>query len=181
MTVLIENNAGSSLASSISDSSTTVTLLTGDGSKFPSTVGGGYFYATIYEGTNIEIVKVTSRIGDVLTISRASDSTIAKAFSAGAKVEQRWNRLQIEEKIQDHALPKIVSISNGINLISVSFVTPRIDTNYAVKFSFECDDVNPIFLLGIIQNKTVNGFNILLNTPTDSANYKLNYTIGNAL
>ena len=181
MTVLISNNAGSLLALGITNSDLSLTVVSGDGSKFPDTASGGYFYLTLVEGTKIEIVKVTSRVGDVFTIQRGIDGTSAQSFSIVARVEQRWNKAQIEDKIQDHATPKIFSIPNNTGILSIVFDIARVDSNYAVKFSFECDDLNPIFLMGMIQNKTVNGFDILMNAPTDSANYKLNYTIGNAL
>lgn len=181
MTVLISNNAGSLLAAGISNSDLSLSVLSGDGAKFPDTSSGGHFYATLIEGVKVEIVKVTSRVVDAFTIQRGIDSTTAQAFTSAARIEQRWNRAQIEDKIQDHALPKLFPIPNNTGILSIVFGTARVDTNYAVKFSFECNDASPIFLMGIIQNKTVNGFDILMNAPTDSANYKLNYTIGNAL
>jgi len=181
MSVLIKNNAGSKLASGISNSDLSLTVTTGEGALFPDTSGGGYFYATLIEGLFVEIIKVTSRVGDVFTILRAQDSSTANAFTTSAKIEQRWNKAQIEETIQDHVLPKLYSIPNGIGIISIAFATARVDANYVVIPSFECNDVSPIFLQWVIQNKTVNGFDILMNAPTDSANYKLNYTIGKAL
>jgi len=181
MAVLIKNNAGSKLAAGISNSDTSLSVLTGAGALFPDTSSGGYFYATLIEGLNVEIIKVTLRSSDNFTVVRGQDGTTAQAFTTAAKIEQRWNKAQIEETIQDHATPKIYSIGNNIGLLSIVFTSARADDNYAVKFSFECNDASPIFLMGIIQNKTVNGFDILMNAPTDSANYKLNYTIGNAL
>lgn len=181
MSVLIKNNATSGLASGIDNVQTSLTVTTGSGALFPDTSGGGYFYATLIEALKMEIVKVTARSGDVFTIVRAQDSSTANTFTTAARIEQRWNKAQVEETIQDHATPKIYAIPNGVNLIQFTFSTPRNDALYATPFSFECDDVNPIFLQGMIQNKTVIGFDIILNAPTDSANYKLNYYIGNAL
>lgn len=178
--IKISNNAGSKLASSILASDTSLTVTTGEGAKFPSLSTSEYFYATLIGGVNIEIIKVTARSGDVFTVERAKDGTSAYAFSANDKIEQRWNKAQIEERIADSVAPKVLSIGNGVGVISVSFASPKVDTNYSVKFSFECSDSQPIFLMGMIQNKTINGFDILLNAPTDSVNYKLNYTVGNA-
>ena len=181
MAILISNNAGSKLAANIDNSQTSLSITSGDGSKFPDTSSGGYFYATLSEALLVEIVKVTARSTDSFTIVRGQDGTVAQAFTTAAKFEQRWNKAQIDEKIQDYAMPKLYSIPNSVGILSFTFSTPRPDANYAVKFSFECNDANPIFLMGIIQNKTVNGFDILMNAPTDSANYKLNYTVGNAI
>lgn len=181
MLVLINNNAGSKLGAAIDSSQTSLTVTTGTGLLFPSPITPAYFYATIAEGTKLEIVKVTARSGDSFTVIRAQDGTTGQAFTIAAKFEQRWNRAQVAETIQDYSMPKVYSIPNGVNLISISFATARPDSNYSVSFGIECNDSNPIFLNGIIQNKTVNGFDIILNAPTDSANYKLNYKVGNAV
>ena len=179
--ILIKNNASSKIATTLDTIQTTVSVLTGQGALFPDTSGGGYFYATLVELPSVEVVKVTSRVGDVFTIVRAQDSSTAQSFTTNAKIEQRWNKAQIEETIQDHALPKIYSIPNGVGIISIAFSTARVDANYVVIPSFECNDTSPIFLQWMIQNKTASGFDILLNAPTDSANYKMHYTLGNAL
>lgn len=178
--IKISNNAGSKLAAGILATDLALTVSAGEGAKFPVIAAGEYFYATLVGGVNIEIVKVTARVGDVFTIERAQDGSTAYPFALNDKIEQRWNKAQVEERIADSVDPKVLAIGNGVGVISVSFATPKTSINYAVKFSFECSDSQPIFLMGMIQNKTVNGFDILLNAPTDSANYKLNYTVGNS-
>ena len=92
-TQLFANNASSTLASGITNSATTLTLATGQGALFPSPTGGDWFLLTLTQATGVEssweIVKCTSRSGDVLTIVRAQESTTAAAWSAGAKAEAR--------------------------------------------------------------------------------------------
>lgn len=89
MPVLFTNNATATLAASISTSSTTVTLATGQGALFPSTASG-VFYVTLYNSSNnIEICRCTSRAGDVLTVVRGQEGTSGFAFSAGDKVDLR--------------------------------------------------------------------------------------------
>lgn len=88
------NNAVSTLASSITNSQTSITLATGGGALFPTLSGTEYTYATIFQyGTsgeqNHEIVKVTARSSDTLTVVRAQDGTSARAFNAGDMVEIR--------------------------------------------------------------------------------------------
>jgi len=181
MGILINNNAGSKLGTAIDSSQTSLTVTSGDGAKFPDTSSGGYFYATLSEGLNVEIVKVSARATDSFTVVRGQDGTAGHAFTTSARFEQRWNKAQIDEKIQDYATPKLYSIPNGVGILNFTFSTPRVNANYTVIPGFECNDVNPIFLQSMIQNKTVNGFDVLLNAPTDSANYKFHYTIGNAI
>lgn len=93
MAQLFTNNATSTLASGILSGATSLTVATGDGAKFPAT-SGGTFLATLYQtsaGTEInhEIVNVTARTGDVLTITRAQEGTTARAFNTGDPVELR--------------------------------------------------------------------------------------------
>jgi hypothetical protein len=90
MAIKFSNNASTTLASAISTGDLSLTVATGDGAEFPSITGAEYFYATIINsvGSN-EIVKVTARSGDVFTIVRAQEGTIARPFAAGATIENR--------------------------------------------------------------------------------------------
>lgn len=89
------NNASATLASSITDSGTTLTVTTGQGALFPSVNLGSYetfFYGTLVDTSgNIEIVKCTVHNGssDSFTISRAQENTTARSFSAGDLFELR--------------------------------------------------------------------------------------------
>lgn len=92
MALLFANNAASTLASGITAGATSLTVATGQGAKFPSPSGGDYFLLTLTQAgqeTTWEIVKVTARSGDVLTIVRGHESTTAAAWSAGDKAELR--------------------------------------------------------------------------------------------
>jgi uncharacterized protein YejL (UPF0352 family) len=66
----------------------TITLPLGDGSKLPSPSVDGAFNLTIYkEGdalTNPEIVRVTARSADTLTVTRGQEGTLATAKTAGS-------------------------------------------------------------------------------------------------
>lgn len=91
MGIQFTNNAVSSLASGISSSDVSITVATGEGSQFPSiSAAGDYFYITLDSGAGTrEIVKVTARSGDTMTIVRARDNTTASSFLADARVELR--------------------------------------------------------------------------------------------
>lgn len=89
-TILFSNNASATLASSISTSATTITVSTGQGALFPAISGGNLFYATLTDSSNnLEIVKVTGRASDVLTVVRAQEGTTARAYAAADKIELR--------------------------------------------------------------------------------------------
>ena len=94
-----KNLANGILASSITSSATSMTLESGYGAGMPDTP----FSLTITPPGqlstlgNSEIVTVTARTGDVLTITRAQKSTVAKAFSAGAVVA---NGVYADDKVE---------------------------------------------------------------------------------
>jgi hypothetical protein len=90
MTIKFTNNATSTLASSINNSVTSMSVAGGQGGLFPTLSGADVFYVTLSNtsGSN-EIVKVTARSTDTLTIVRAQDGTSALSWNAGDKVELR--------------------------------------------------------------------------------------------
>jgi len=90
MAIKWANNATTTIASGISSGATTITVAGGTGSLFPTAGGADYFYATLNDSSNnIEIVKVTGRSGDVMTVVRGQDGTTAQAFVGGDKFELR--------------------------------------------------------------------------------------------
>ena len=90
MAIQFANNAYSTLASGITNSATSITLTTGEGARFPTLTGVHYFLATLIDASNnLEIVKCTSRSTDVLTVVRAQESTTARAYATGDRIELR--------------------------------------------------------------------------------------------
>ena len=87
MAVVFKNNAKTTLASGINSSATSITV--SDGSVFPSLTGSDIFFVTFDDGTNNEIVKVTARSGNTLTVVRAQESTTARSFSTGDEAQLR--------------------------------------------------------------------------------------------
>lgn len=90
MALKLTNNATSRLATSLSNSATTVVLSSGDGAKFPSLSVGDWFPLTVLRADNTrEIMYATARSGDVLTVTRAQEGTAAMAFEANDRAELR--------------------------------------------------------------------------------------------
>lgn len=95
MTQLFANNAYGSLGASLTIGSTSITLGTGQGVRFPTPTGGDYFLLTLIgldSNSNEvawEIVKVTGRSTDTLTVTRAQESTAASVWASGTRVEMR--------------------------------------------------------------------------------------------
>lgn len=82
------NFAESTLASGMTAGQTTATVAASDGGLFPAT---GDFQLVIIRDSDgaREIVKGTSRTGDVITVTRAQESTTGLIFVAGDKIELR--------------------------------------------------------------------------------------------
>ena len=91
--LVFKNNAKTTLSSGVNNSTTTIPVT--DGSVFPvaDATAGTFFFATLDDDTNNEIVKVTASSGSAgnqnLTVVRAQEGTTARAFSSGDKVELR--------------------------------------------------------------------------------------------
>ena len=91
---IFANNADSVLDGAIAPDTTSITLSTGDGAKFPLPSGGSFFLATLFQKAgaseiNHEIVKCIARTGDMLTVVRAQEGTTAKSFNTGDGFELR--------------------------------------------------------------------------------------------
>ena len=91
MTQKFTNNASSTLADPIGTTTTTITVQTGEGDRFPNVSGATDFaMVTLEDATaNYEICRMTDRSGDVLTVVRAQENTLARAFAAGDRIECR--------------------------------------------------------------------------------------------
>ena len=86
----VKNNAASELATAITDVSTSLTLKTGEGSRFPSSFP---YHITIDD----EIMEVTARADDTMTVTRAQESTSPATHNAGAAVRLNITAALIEE------------------------------------------------------------------------------------
>lgn len=95
MTQLFANNAYGSLGATLASGATSLTLATGQGARFPSPTGGDFFLLTLVgldsngNENAWEIVKVTGRSTDALTIVRAQEGTTAATWIAGTRAELR--------------------------------------------------------------------------------------------
>lgn len=90
--ILFTNFAFSQLSVGINASATTIVVELGHGARFPAPTAGDYFYVTLENASLArEIVKVTARTSDTLTVVRAQDGTTALSWLAGDTVALRLN------------------------------------------------------------------------------------------
>jgi hypothetical protein len=93
MAQLYSNNGVSSLDGAITNVTTAVNLTATEGALFQAPTGGDFELITVFDGatigvsTNVEIMKVTARTGDALTVVRGQEGTVGFAFSSAAGVE----------------------------------------------------------------------------------------------
>ena len=102
MGIKLTNNASTTVPLSVSSIDTSLTVLSGTGVLFPILGAGDYFYATIQDVNNhFEIVKVTARTDDIMTIVRAQENTLAIPFAANSRFELRVTVENILSKFED--------------------------------------------------------------------------------
>ena len=99
MSQLYSNNVDTTLAAPLSDSATSATLT--DGSGLQSPTGGDFELITLSDAGLYEVVKVTARSANVVTIQRAQDGTVAQGWNTGARVFAGVTAGTLERLIQN--------------------------------------------------------------------------------
>jgi hypothetical protein len=90
MRPIYNNFSSTTLASDITNLSSTLTVQAGNGNFFPSPGNNEYVVLVIENIAGAkEIVHMTSRTVDVFSIDRAQEDTVAQSFLAGSRVELR--------------------------------------------------------------------------------------------
>jgi len=90
MGVKVTNNGYATISAGITSTDTTITLDSGQGARFPTLGAGDFFFGTLVDtSNNIEIVKVTARSSDSMTVVRGQDNTTARGFAIGDRFELR--------------------------------------------------------------------------------------------
>lgn len=110
---LFANNATSSLSGILTQGGTTLVCAGGEGSRFPTPDNGNYFLLTIFtkdayaNEQQVEVVKVTARSGDVMTIERDAEGLTGNvggnAYNGSTTtvfLELRWTALGASNTLQ---------------------------------------------------------------------------------
>lgn len=151
MPAKFKNNATATIAASITSSDTLIVLSSSLGSLFPTLSAGEYFYGTLYNALGVyEIVKVTARSGDNLTVVRAQDGTTAVGFTAGDGFAQRLTAASLENfsQLDSNNTFSGNNTFTGSNTLSGSF-TGGTFTNSTV--------TNPTLTGGTVNNTPIGG------------------------
>lgn len=100
------NNAKTTITATIGTTNTSITVATGTGSLFPASG----FYATLSDPLDYsinEIVFVTTRASDVLTVQRHQQGTTAKIWEAGSVISQDITAGDMDNFLQRQELTEI--------------------------------------------------------------------------
>lgn len=123
MAQLYKNNAAGTLSAQLTSIATTLALTAGHGARFPAPAGSDYFYATLVglDSNGVEasweIIKVTARSTDSMTIVRAQDNTTAATWPLGTRVEMRINAATLNGKQDTLASGTNIKTINGVSIL----------------------------------------------------------------
>ena len=139
MGVQLKNNISSLLVGSISAAATSVVVTTGSGASFPSLGAGDYFYVTLIAPTGVfEIVKCTSRVNDVLTVTRAQEGTLAIPFPDGSRIELRITAKSVRDLVEEY------NEASEISFVPTGSISSTNVQNAIVEVANEHDDAAEI-------------------------------------
>ena len=133
---LYANNARTTLSGSANNTVTTLVLQSGAGALFPSPNNtiGEYAKATLQDsatGLRNEIVYITARTGDVLTVTRGQDGSTAQTWSAGDTVFEGVTAATLASFVQPSKLQSgeyIYASATGSTTAYIAALTPAIAT-----------------------------------------------------
>ncbi len=123
--ILFTNNASSLLAATVIDTDLTVQVKPGFGVLFPAPSAPQVCYITLEDSSgNIEIMKVTARATDLLTVVRGQDGTVAQNFTLDiTRVELRVQAIVLEEFVQVNGDAMTGNLDFATNEIQNAFLT----------------------------------------------------------
>lgn len=100
---LYTNNASTTLAANATSGATSLSL--GSGAAFASPTGGDWQMATISDPATglMEIIKITARASNTITVTRAQEGTTARAWASGTRIEARITKGMLERLAQANA------------------------------------------------------------------------------
>lgn len=134
MGVIIKNNAVSTITTAISASDVGLAVAAGTGTLFPTLGASDYFYATLVSaGGTYEVIKVTARVGDTMTIVRAQEGTTAQSFASGSRIEVRVTAASITDMIAEHDQASEITFTptGGISATNVQSAIAEVDSESA--------------------------------------------------
>ena len=91
-------------------------VVVADGSVFPTPATDEYFMATMDDGSDIEVVKVTAVATNTLTIVRAQEGTSGVAFLTGTTIQMRNTKGTMDRWVQNVSEVGDTVIHRGLSI-----------------------------------------------------------------
>lgn len=128
----VTNNAATTIAGSINSVVTTINLAANTGTLFPTLSGSDWFYGTLIDASNnLEVVKVTARATDALTVTRGQDGTTARSYTVGDRFELRPTAALFNDKADIDSPSFTTKITTpAITLGSTALTATGAELNY---------------------------------------------------
>jgi hypothetical protein len=173
--LLFGNQSQTALAAAIDSSATTITVAAGTGAGFPNIGTDQSLKLTILNPVNQlinEIVLATAKTGDVFTIVRAQEDTVARAWPLGSFVINLMTAGTSDTFIQEYGLENELYSASFINMDTQTGTVAAIpvsandlvnkayaDSISASQFKAECQCATtaPITLSGL---QTIDGYTV---------------------
>lgn len=157
MSLKLANNAFATLAGAILATDLTFSVSSGQGARFPALSAGDYFYGTLSDASgNLEIIRVTARAVDVLTVQRGQDGTAARAYSGGDRIEMRPNIAALQAAMQE-ALLGVAAAGTDVYTANLPLAPLQYNTDqmYAVRFGNTNTSTTPTLALNTLAAITI--------------------------
>lgn len=123
-TVIFQDNVYGTLASGITSVTTSLSLTTGHGARFPVVAANQIMHATLVNSSNVvEQIHITAHTAnsDTITVTRGQNGTAAKTWSSGDRIECRLTSEYM------NVLAAIVDDGGIVKAASGSAATPGIN------------------------------------------------------
>ena len=136
LTLLFANQAQTTLALPVSSTSETIQVASGTGSFFPAPGENQGLLLTLVNATNqliVEIVLCTNITGDILTVQRAQESTVAQSWSRGDFV------INMMTSGTANTFPQLYGLEN--QLYSASFISMATETGQVTTLPVNANDL----------------------------------------
>jgi len=105
MGIKLANNVSATVPAAVSSVATSLSVSSGQGALFPTLGGSDYFFATLVSSAGtIEIIKVTARTDDAMTVVRAQEGTLAVPFPANSRLEMRITVQSVLDAVSEAAV-----------------------------------------------------------------------------
>lgn len=116
------NLVAGTIAANIGPADTAILLGAGQGATFPAITGGNWYYATLVHNTLgiVEIVRVTAKSADTLTVVRGQDGTGAASFTTGTLVELRL----VAQTLRELDYRAAMGVANGLATLDAGVKIP---------------------------------------------------------